>query len=88
MAGPASALDIPLRANLVLVAECRRGLLRQTYAATPENRVFHSVVDRQAAINCFIKEHNQEQRSFVWKADPEQINAAVRRGHQTLESIH
>jgi transposase len=53
-----------------------------------KNGVFHSVVDLQAAINRFIKEHNQDPRTFVWKADPDQIIAAVRRGHQTLESIH
>lgn len=53
-----------------------------------KNGVFHLVVDLQAAINRFIKEHNKAPRPFVWKADPDQINAAVRRGHQTLESIH
>lgn len=50
--------------------------------------VFHSVVDLQTAINRFIKEHNQEPRPFVWKADPDEIIAAVKRGHQALESIH
>ena len=50
--------------------------------------VFHSIVDLQAAINRFIKEHNEEPRPFAWKADPDKIIAAVRRGHQTLESIH
>jgi hypothetical protein len=45
-------------------------------------------VDLQAAINRFIKEHNGDPRPFVWKADPREIIAAVRRGHQTLESIH
>ena len=39
-------------------------------------------------LNRFIKEHNEEPRPFVWKADPDKIIAAVRRGHQTLESIH
>ena len=53
-----------------------------------KNGVFHSVVDLQAAINRFISEHNREPRPFVWRADPEEIIAAVRRGHQTLESIH
>jgi hypothetical protein len=39
--------------------------------------VFHSVVDLQAAIKRFIKEHNQEPRPFVWRADPDEIIAAV-----------
>ena len=50
--------------------------------------VFHSVVDLQAAINRFVAEHNEAPKPFVWKADPEEIIAAVRRGHQALESIH
>ena len=53
-----------------------------------KNGVFHSVVDLQAAINRFISEHNQKPRPFVWRANPDDIIAAVRRGHQTLESIH
>src|SRR3546814_20571511 len=53
-----------------------------------KNGVFHSVVDLQAAINRFIKEHNEDPRPFIWKADPDEIIAAVRRGHQVLESIH
>ena len=53
-----------------------------------KNGAFHSVVDLQAAINRFTTEHNQEPRPFTWRADPDQIIAAVRRGHQTLEPIH
>lgn len=53
-----------------------------------KNGVFHSVVDLQAAINRFIKEHNQQPTPFVWRANPNEIIAAVRRRHQTLESIH
>ncbi|MCW5738453.1 MAG: IS630 family transposase [Enhydrobacter sp.] len=50
--------------------------------------VFRSIVDLQAAINRFLDEHNTEPKPFVWTADPDKIIAAVRRGHQTLESIH
>ena len=51
--------------------------------------VFHSLVDLQAAINRFIAEHNKHQaKPFIWKADPDEIIAAVKRGHQVLESIH
>lgn len=50
--------------------------------------VFHSVVDLQATINRFIDEHNREPKPFLWKADPDQIIAAVSRGFQTLQSIH
>jgi len=50
--------------------------------------VFHSVVDLQATINRFIDEHNREPKPFVWTADPNEIIAAVNRGHQTLRTNH
>ena len=50
--------------------------------------VFRSVVDLQAAINRFITESNHDPRPFTWTADPDKIIAAVRRGHQVLDSIH
>ncbi|MGZ8996428.1 MAG: IS630 family transposase, partial [Rhodoplanes sp.] len=45
-------------------------------------------VDLQAAINRFVEEANGDPKPFAWTADPEKIIAAVKRGHQTLESIH
>jgi transposase len=50
--------------------------------------VFRSIVDLQAAINRFLHEHNAAPRPFTWTADPNKIIAAVRRGHQALDSIH
>ena len=50
--------------------------------------VFHSVVDLQAAINRFIAETNSEPKPFVWTADPDRVIAAVKRGKETLESVH
>ena len=50
--------------------------------------VFSSVVELQAAINRFIADHNTDPKPFVWTADPDRIIAAVRRGHQVLDSIH
>lgn len=50
---------------------------------------FHSLVDLQAALNRFVAEHNATNpKPFRWTADPEKIIAAVRRGHQALESHH
>ena len=49
---------------------------------------FRSLVDLQAAINRFLAETNDNPKPFVWTADPGKIIAAVRRGHQTLDSIH
>ena len=50
--------------------------------------VFRSVADLQTAINRFLDEHNDEAKPFSWTADPDKIIAAVRRGHQALNSIH
>jgi len=50
--------------------------------------VFRSIVDLQAAINRFIEVHNHDPKPFVWTADPNRILESVRRGHQTLETIH
>ena len=50
--------------------------------------VFRSIVDLQAAINRFLAETNQQPKPFRWLADPDAIIAAVRRGHQVLDSIH
>jgi transposase len=50
--------------------------------------VFRSLVELHAAINRFIEETNRAPRPFTWTADPNKIIAAVRRGHQVLDSVH
>jgi hypothetical protein len=50
--------------------------------------VFRSVADLHAAINRFLAETNQMPKPFTWTADPDKIIAAVKRGHQALDSIH
>ena len=50
--------------------------------------VFHSVVALQSAINDFVEQHNESPKPFVWRANPKDIIAAAKRGHQTLETIH
>ena len=62
------------------------GLLRDK--TRPPGKVFHSLADLQAAINRCVAEHNQNPAPFNWKANPDDIIAAAKRGHQTLESIH
>jgi len=49
--------------------------------------VFRSVVDLQEAINRYLAETNQAPKPFTWTADPDKIIAAVKRGHQVLDSI-
>jgi len=50
--------------------------------------VFRSIVDLQAAINRFLNETNDDPKPFTWTADPDKIIAAVKRGHQVLDSTH
>jgi transposase len=50
--------------------------------------VFRSVPDLQAAINRFLAETNSDPKPFIWTADPERVLAAVKRGKETLESLH
>jgi len=50
--------------------------------------VFRSVTDLQSAINRFLEEHNEQPRPSTWTAGPDKIIAAVKRGHQVLDSIH
>jgi len=50
--------------------------------------VFRSVAELQVAIDLFIAETNSDPKPFVWIATPSRILAAVKRGKQTLESLH
>jgi transposase len=50
--------------------------------------VFQSIVELQAAIKRFLAETNANPRPFRWTKDPDKIIAAVKRGHQVLDSIH
>ena len=50
--------------------------------------VFRSVVELQATIKRFLAETNADPRPFRWTKDPDKIIAAVKRGHQMLDSIH
>jgi transposase len=50
--------------------------------------VFHSIVSLQTAIKRFLEEANSDPKPFQWTKDPSEILAAVRRGHQALDSIH
>ena len=50
--------------------------------------VFDALVDLQAAIKNFVAETNQNPKPFSWTANPDQIIAAVKPGHQTLGSFH
>ena len=50
--------------------------------------VFRSLEELKVAINRFVAVTNADPKPFVWTADPNRVLAAVKRGKQTLESIH
>lgn len=50
--------------------------------------IFRSLAELLAAIKRFVAETNHDPIPFIWTADPNKIIAAVRRGHQVLDSIH
>lgn len=88
LARPASLVDGPLRSNVLLMAQCSRGVLRQTHPAAPQK---WRVPLRRRPPGRHQPLHQRAQSgpaSVRMEGRPEQIIAAVRRGHQTLESIH
>ena len=50
--------------------------------------VFRSIVDLQAAIHCFIKDHNDAPKPFIWTKSADGILERVARVNQTIESLH
>ena len=50
--------------------------------------VFRSVAELKAAIHRFIADANDQPKPFIWTANPHRILAAIKRGLQTLDSIH
>jgi transposase len=49
--------------------------------------VFHSVPDLIAAIEAYLKAHNDDPKPFVWTATAEDIFAKVRRGRVALNKV-
>jgi hypothetical protein len=49
--------------------------------------VFHSVDDLIAAIEDYLKAHNDNPKPFVWTATAEQILAKVARGRVALQQV-
>jgi hypothetical protein len=69
------------------LAQCGRGFFATLTKRRLKRGVFRSVVDLQAAINRLLEGYNANSKPFQWVADPDKIIAAVKRGHQVLDSI-
>ncbi len=50
--------------------------------------VFRSLQERKDAIHAFLDDTNANPRPFIWTKDLNRIIAAIRRGHQVLDSFH
>jgi hypothetical protein len=50
--------------------------------------VFRSLLELKDAIHRFLDQTNADPKPFTWTKDPNKIIAAVKRGHQVLDSIH
>src|SRR5512133_3800070 len=50
--------------------------------------VFRSLQQLKDAIHRFLDDTNANPKPFTWTKDPNKIVAAVKRGHQVLDSIH
>jgi transposase len=64
------------------------GLFAKLTKRRLKHGVFASLVDLQAAINRFLVEANRDPKPFVWTADPSRVIEKVRRGKETLASLH
>ena len=89
MAGAASPLDVPLRPRPRHPGSTRsKASSPSSHRQRLKRGVFRSVIDLQVAINRFVAETNLNPKPFVWTADPKRVIAAVKRGKQTLKSVH
>ena len=78
LARPASALHLPLHADLVLVAQRRRGLLRQAAKRRLQARRL-PLRRRPPGRHQPLRRRTQpEPKPFTWTADPDKIIAAVK----------
>jgi transposase len=53
-----------------------------------QRSVFRSLQELKDAIHRFLDDTNANPKPFTWTKDPNKIIAAVKRGHQVLDSIH
>ena len=77
-----------LRLPLPLGSSAVEGYFAKLTRRRLKRGVFRSIVELQAAIKRFLAETNADPRPFRWTKDPDKIIAAVKRGHQVLDSIH
>jgi hypothetical protein len=83
-----------LQAEPNVIAELPRRSRSTTFGVRDRERAniillrIEGLGELQAAINRLLGETNANPRPFRWTKDPDKIIADVKRGHQSLDSIH
>jgi hypothetical protein len=88
MVAASPTLDVPLHPHVRVWLNAVEGYFAKLAKRRLLRGVFRSVVELQAAIKKFLVETNADPLPFRWTKDPDKIIAAVKRGHQVLDSIH
>jgi len=84
----ASTLRISLHPDIRFLAKCRRGLLRQPRKEAPQTWRVPVRAGTQRCHPPLPRRNQPNPKPFTWTKDPNKIIAAVKRGHQVLDSIH
>ena len=79
VAGAAVALACPLYADVGVVDQSGRTLVRRTDAQATAARRAHSTRQLEADIRAFIEKHNEDPKPFRWTKSADDILAAVKR---------
>jgi hypothetical protein len=78
-----SPVRFPLHSNVSLPVESFFAKLTKKRL---KRGVFRSLQELKDAIHRFLDDTNANPRPFTWTKDPNKIIAAVKRGHQVLDS--
>ena len=79
LAGAASALARPLHADVGVVDQSGRTLVRRVDAKQLQRGVHTSTRQLEADIRAFIEKHNEDPKPFRWTKSADDILAAVKR---------
>src|SRR3974377_640087 len=83
-----SAVRIPLHPDVTLLTPCRLTIFCYTTKNPLNLAVCRPLEELKHAIHHFLDDINANPMPFPWTKDPNKIIAAVKRGHQVLDSIH
>jgi hypothetical protein len=81
-----SPVRVPLHPDIDLLAQRRESFFAKLTKKRLKRGVFRSLQELKDAIHRFLDHTNA--KPFTWTKDPNKIIAAVKRGHQMLDSIH